>query len=144
MKRPIQFVLLVAMALLACQPLLAYAACAPQSCSQAACPPACCAEMTHMGGMHHGASTHAMTACVSLIEPLPANSGCSQNAPSIAVLSREIGTALSAAGKGHGTDTTAATALAISPLPPIATLLHASPEERTLPDRGILFHVFRI
>jgi hypothetical protein len=147
MKRPVQLVVLVAMALLACQPLLAYASCFSQSCTEDACPPACCADMAQMPGMDHmdhGASLQAMTGCALFIEALPATSGCGQNAPAIAVISRQTGNALSASGDGPGTDTISA-ALPPVGLPPIRDA-HSRPpsENRKLTDRGVLFQVFRI
>jgi hypothetical protein len=148
MKRPAQLARLVvvaALALLCGQPLLAYASCARQSCSDNACPPVCCADMAGMAGMHHEASMHAMAGCVSLMEALPASSGCGQSAPSVAVVSSDAAPSVSAADGNRALGGAALTSLlSIGTPPSTATRLHSSGDPREVPDRGVLFHVFRI
>jgi hypothetical protein len=142
MKRLVQFVVLMAVVLLAGQPLLAYTSCSQQSCVEKICPPGCCAGMP---GMDHRAAMHSSMDCSSLMEALPANSGCGQPSSPLAAIARD---ALAAGSiTGHSGSSFSLALLALSP--PVAARaggVASSPARQNgnPVDRGVLFHVFRI
>ena len=145
MKRFVQFVVLVAAVLMAAQPAFGYLSCNQGSCSGSVCPAGCCDEMQHMPGMGHDASMHAGMSCSSMMEALPAGSGCGQPSPSVAAITRDAVIA--------GPHTQNSRTPVFVPLPaftPPASAraggipLYPEFDNRAPLDRGVLFHLFRI
>ena len=145
MKRLVQFVVLLAAILMAAQPAFGYLSCSQGSCSGSACPAACCGDMPDMPGMDHGASMHSGMSCSSMMEALPAGTGCGQPLPSMATITRDAVIA--------GTDTLNDRTPVFVPLPVFTTPaaaraggvpLYPAFDSRAPLDRGVLFHVFRI
>jgi hypothetical protein len=142
MKRLFQFVVLVAVVLLAGQPVFAYVSCSRQSCAENVCAPACCGGMS---GMDYHAAMHSTMDCSPLMEALPAGPGCGQPSPSVAAIAREA----LAAGSITGYSGSPVSLPMFDLLPPAAA--HAGgvasyPVHQTghPVDRGVLFRVFRI
>src|SRR5690348_2828797 len=110
MRRPVQFVALLVMALLACYPLVDNASCVRQSCSGSVCPRACCPEMLQTHGLHQlsrmSEAAHAVTACLSLLAAVPPTASCGQTS-TLVMLSRDGTSTLTA-------DTSSPTPLAMA------------------------------
>jgi hypothetical protein len=141
MKRLVQFVVLVAVVLLAGQPIFAYDSCSQQSCIENVCAPACCGGMS---GMDHHAAMHTTMDCSPPMEALPAGPGCGQPSPSVAAIARE---ALAAGSNARFNKSLVS--LPLFALPPVAARAGgASSHPIRLSghpiDRSVLFHVFRI
>jgi hypothetical protein len=142
MKRLIQFVALLAVVLLAGQPIFAYDSCSQQSCTENVCAPACCGGMS---GMDHHAAMHSTMDCSPLMEALPAGPGCGQPSPSVAAIAREA----LAAGSITGYSGSPVSLPLFDLSPPAATRAggeasHPVRQTGHPVDRGVLFHVFRI
>jgi hypothetical protein len=145
MKRLVQFVVLVAAVLMAAQPAFGYLSCSQGACSGSVCPAACCGDMPDMPGMGHYASMHSAMSCNTMMEALPAGSGCGRPLPSVASITREAAIA--------GPHTPNGRMPLFVPLPvftpPVAARaggvsLYPASDNSALLDRGVLFHVFRI
>jgi hypothetical protein len=142
MKRLVQFVVLLTVVLLASQPAFGYLSCSQGSCSGSACPTSCCGDMPGMG---HDASMSPNMDCDTMMEALPAHSGCGQPSSSTSAITREALLAGLAAQPAGNTGRL----LAVSALTPPATASVGVPfypalENHDPVDRGVLFHVFRI
>ncbi|UWZ86565.1 hypothetical protein [Occallatibacter riparius] len=145
MKRLAQFVVLFAAVLMVAQPALGYLSCSLGACSGSTCPAACCGDMPDMPGMIHGASMHSGMSCSSMMEALPANSGCGQPLPSTVVITREA----LIAGQHTLEDGIPVFVSLPAFTPPVSTRagsvsLHPAFGDRAPVDRGVLFQVFRI
>jgi hypothetical protein len=141
MKRLAQFVVLIAVVLLAAQPASGYLFCSQGSCSGFACPLVCCGDMPGMGN----ASMHSGMDCSAMMEALPAAAGCGQPLGSVAAITRDA----VVAGAAAGDDRTAVFLSQPALAPPVSACTGggASPlalTRRGPIDRGVLFQVFRI
>ena len=145
MKRLVQFVVLVTAVLMVAQPAFGYLSCSQGSCSGSACPAACCGDMPDMPGMGHEASMHSGMSCSSVMEALPASSGCGQPLPSMATVTREAGIAGQPTQDGRAPVFVSLPAFT-SPASARAGGVPLDPGfgSRAPLDRGVLFHVFRI
>lgn len=141
MKRLFQLVAIFTIAFFALQPVLAYIACEQASCENNRCAPACCAGMS---GMHHEAGAQAAAGCHESMAVLPAMLGCNQPVPSVALVDNESNAIVSHAPAGI--DAAPVALLSLPSLPELA--MHCGPSSSNVvaepPDRGVLFHVFRI
>ena len=136
MKRLAQLVVLAIVALIATQPLLAYASCASEQCVQDACPTACCAGMND-AAMHSGSGCHSQMAAQAM------NTGCGLSSPTLALVAKEQASAGQALADSR---VEAATPAALPPfaIGGSATFAHSQHDARESLDRGVRYRVFRV